>query len=92
MPTIYETPVKGIKIHDASDRTYWVRDNGNEMYIEGEYEGGDLYINGRQFYYDRAPKKGWVQIGEYGEEEIDWEFKDTELGWAEFADKVLYKG
>jgi hypothetical protein len=81
-----DTGIKGLHCVLDDTRCTYIK-NGNELTFDGEYTGGEAWLNGKWHWWERNDSN--VQIGTDASDEAVYIFKDNEEGWAEFANSVL---
>jgi hypothetical protein len=85
---ILDTSVEGLHcVLDDTRCTY--TKNGSTIEFDGEYTGGEAWLNGAWFWWERNEDLGIVRMGNEDSDEAVFVFEDTEAGWEQFADKVL---
>jgi hypothetical protein len=83
---VLDTSVEGLRcVLDDTRCTY--TKNGGELLFDGEYTGGEAWLNGEWYWWQR--EDGVVQMGTEASDEAVYTFEDSETGWEQFADKVL---
>ena len=85
---VIDTGVAGVFcVLDDTRCTY--TKNGGELLFDGEYTGGEAWLNGKWHWWERDENTNEVRMGTEDSNDAVYVFKDNEEGWAEFANSVL---
>lgn len=85
---VLDTGVEGLVcVLDDTRCTY--TKNGGELLFDGEYSGGEAWLNGKWYWWERDESAGTVAMGTEASDDAVYTFEDSEEGWAGFANTVL---
>lgn len=82
---VFATSVEGLFVVQQDYETTYTKQGGGEFIVNGEYDSGEAWVDGKHCYYER--EDGEVKIVDY-DGNLCYTFEDTEEGWDAFANSV----
>ncbi len=86
---LLDTGVEGVTLIVEDTRATYTKQGGGELLLDGEADGGEAWLNGKWYWWERDVAVGVVYMGTEDSDEAVYTFTDSEEGWAEFANSVL---
>jgi len=86
---LLDTGIDGLVCVVDDTRCTYTKHGCGELLFDGEYSGGEAWLNDKWYWWERDESAGEVRMGTEDSEDAVYTFTDSEDGWAGFADSVL---
>ncbi len=86
---LFDTCVEGLTLVVEDTRATYTKQDGGELLLDGEADGGEAWLNGKWYWWERDESAGEVRMGTEDSDEAVYTFEESEEGWANFANEVL---